>query len=90
MTWKQLICIALKNLGGEATLGEIYEYVERHADFPLSKSWKATTRSVLERSSSDSAAFDGKNDLFYSVYGIGNGVWGLRQFETTEDNMDMT
>lgn len=76
MTWKQLICNALKSLGGEAQLSEIYEYVEMHADFPLSDTWKSTMRGILERSSSDSAAFDGKNDLYYSAQGLGFGVWG--------------
>jgi len=90
MTWKEQIKEALEHLGGEAHLSEIYDYIEQHTNRGLSTTWQATVRGILERSSSDSAAFDGNEDLFYSAMGLGTGFWGLRGFTPTEDTMDMT
>lgn len=70
---------ALRNLGGKAKLKEIYAEVERISD--REKVYKPSIRAALETNSSDSEAFNGKNDLFYSVGGIGSGVWGLRKRE---------
>ena len=47
----------------------------------MGKNWKAVIRATLEINSSDSDAFNGE-DLFYSVEGLGNGHWGLRNFES--------
>jgi putative restriction endonuclease len=32
----------------------------------------------------------GKKDIFYSVAGIGKGHWGVRNFEPSEENVDIT
>jgi predicted restriction endonuclease len=39
----------------------------------------AIVRRELEYNSSDSESYQGRYDLFYSVNGIGEGVWGLRE-----------
>jgi hypothetical protein len=39
----------------------------------------AIVRRELEYNSSDSESYQGRHDLFYSVKGIGEGVWGLRE-----------
>lgn len=78
MTWLEEVVNALKALGGIATYPEIYGYIKTHTDRQLPPSWKAIVRATIERNSSGSEAFEGKNDLFYSVEGIGKGVWGLR------------
>lgn len=90
MAWKDEIQIALSNLGGEAPLQEIYDYIEHHAQGDLSPNWTATIRGTLERFSSDSKAYGGRDDSFYSVHGLGSGVWGLRDFVPTKENMDLT
>lgn len=90
MTWKEIICDALSHLGGEARLQEIYDYIETNKKKNLSKTWQATVRGVLERASSDSESFEGKDDLFYSAQGLGLGIWGLREFEPNDKNMDLT
>ena len=36
----------------------------------------------MHNCSSDSLSFRSNHDLFYSVKGIGSGVWGLREMET--------
>ncbi len=76
--WKDDLVKALRALGGEGSLGEIYMEVTRIRD-PLQGQWQATVRGTLERHSSDSDKFKGgTEDLFYSARGIGSGVWGLR------------
>lgn len=90
MAWKDEIQIALSHLGGEAPLQEIYDYIENHSQVDLSPNWTATVRGTLERFSSDSKAYGGRNDLFYSVHGLGAGVWGLRDFVPTKETMDFT
>src|SRR5690606_26268428 len=45
----------------------------------------------LEYNSSDSTNWNKKRDLFFSVHGIGRGVWGLRQLldqPTASDNSE--
>lgn len=44
----------------------------------------------VERNSSDSEKWNGKYDVFYCIHGKSNGKWGLRDFEVTEANMDVT
>lgn len=78
-TVREEVAEALRNLGGKAKLKEIYDEVERISD--REKVYKPSIRAALETNSSDSEAFNGKNDLFYSVGGIGSGVWGLRKRE---------
>ncbi len=80
MTYKDGVVEALKRLNGHAYLKDIYIVFEEIFDKPLVLSWKAVVRATLERSSSDSNVYDGVDDLFYSVEGIGNGHWGLKGF----------
>lgn len=81
ITWREDVRKALEQLGGKAHLDDIYRYVRelrksRAATLP--KSLTAIVRRELEYNSSDSESYQGRYDLFYSVQGIGNGVWGLR------------
>lgn len=77
-TWREDVVEALTVLGGIGTYQEIYaEVAARRDDLP--ESWQATIRSTIEQASSDSAVYlTHRDDLFYSVDGIGHGVWGLR------------
>lgn len=81
MTYKERVIESLKELGGHAYLNDIYEVFEKISKIELPKSYKAIVRATLEHNSSDSTVFDGKDDLFYSVDGIGNGHWGLRSID---------
>lgn len=81
--------IALKSLGGQAEPAEIAEEIRRL--FPESQSKTNLTQSVrarLQECSSDSISYKGKRDLFYSVYGIGNRVWGLREHDALNPNCE--
>lgn len=73
-TWVEDIVQALKNLGGEASLAEIYKEVKRIRQDPLPISFEASIRERIEAHSSDSANFKGKN--FFRK--VGKGVWALR------------
>lgn len=77
-TWIEDISSALKNLGGIAPLSDIYREVKNIRHTPHPSSIEATIRGAIERNSSDSKAHSGKNDLFFSVSGLGAGIWGLR------------
>ncbi len=67
---------ALKNLGGQATLSDIYSEVERIRTAPMPKSWQASIRQAIESHSSDSHVFLGKDDFRK----LGKGTWALRAY----------
>ena len=73
-----IIVQAMKNLGGKASYSELYAEYENISSITLTSGKKAGIRKAIEDHSSDSGNFKGKEDIFYSVYGIGGGVWGLR------------
>lgn len=74
---------ALNNLGGRATLSEIYAEVERIRITPLSQSWQATIRQAIEFHSSDSHVYKGK-DLFCK---IAKGTWALREYPVSPSHL---
>ncbi|PKR47971.1 HNH endonuclease [Thalassospira povalilytica] len=81
MRWWECVELALINLNGLAPLKEIYAEVfsirsKRQLSIPVSL--EATVRKELEYNSSDSTNWRQSRDIFFSVHGIGNGVWGLR------------
>ena len=79
MTQLEYIVQAIKNLGGKATYSQLYEEYEKISGIILTPGKKAGIRKNIEDHSSDSMNYKGKEDLFYSVDGIGNGTWGLRK-----------
>ncbi|HEY8098278.1 MAG TPA: HNH endonuclease [Methylobacter sp.] len=79
-TWVDDITLALEQLGGIAPLSEIYAKVREIRSQPHPNDLGASIRGSIERNSSDSEVFAGK-DIFFSVNGIGGGVWGLRSYE---------
>ncbi|WP_145320244.1 HNH endonuclease [Paenibacillus xylanexedens] len=82
-TWLEDIIQAFHNLNGLAPYPVLYEEVQKIRDTPMPKSWKAIIRRTIETNSSDSKVFSGnqKDDLFYSVEGLGSGTWGLRKLK---------
>ncbi|TDI60722.1 MAG: HNH endonuclease [Alphaproteobacteria bacterium] len=79
--WRVSVVEALKSLGGQAPLSEIYQAIKEIREPPLPPSWEAIVRRELEYNSSDSESFQNRHNLFYSVDGLGHGVWGLREIE---------
>jgi len=77
MRWVDDIVTALKRLGGQASLGEIYRTtkgIRQAAGRSLTPKWQATVRRTLEDHSSDSANYRAEN-LFRIV---DRGIWALR------------
>ena len=77
-TWTEDVVTGLENLDGIAPLADIYSELRKIRPDPQPESFDAIIRRTLESNSSDSDAFQERSDLFYSVDGIGGGVWGLR------------
>ncbi len=75
--WDDDIVLALENLGGSANYDDLYAEIEKlRTDLP--PTWKSVVRRRVQDLSSDSAGFKHGQDLFFSVEGLGAGVWGLR------------
>ncbi|PAE07329.1 restriction endonuclease [Terribacillus saccharophilus] len=89
-SWKYEIIESLRSLGGEATLEEIYEEVKARGNKETTKSYQNTIRGIIYSKSSDSQHFQGNEDLFYTVDGKGKGRWGLKDYQPTKENVDLT
>ena len=74
------IIFVLKNHNGIASYKMIYEGIENLLKTKLTNGQKAGVRKTIEIYSSDSKLYAGEKDIFFSVDGIGNGTWGLREF----------
>ncbi|MDR2204994.1 MAG: HNH endonuclease [Flavobacteriaceae bacterium] len=91
MGWRDDIIEAFRSIGGEGHYDDIYEAIaEIRGGDNLPKTWKAIVRAEIEKCSSDSELFDKKNDLFYTVEGIGKGIWGLRNYDPDIEPIDLT
>ncbi|PEM90665.1 restriction endonuclease [Bacillus toyonensis] len=94
--WLVEIVEAVKNLGGQATLTDIYSKIEDSGKIDLTSytDWKAQIRKHIYLNSSDTDIFKGKpgdnSDIFYSIDGKGKGYWGLRNFEPNGYNVEIT
>ncbi|MBJ8007706.1 HNH endonuclease [Bacillus cereus] len=88
-TWLEDIITAFNNLDGVSHYDELYEEVKRIRTEPLPDSWKSIIRNTIETHSSHSKIFKTK-DLFYSVDGLGEGTWALRNEETLIKAIDIS
>jgi hypothetical protein len=75
-TWLEDITIALANIGGIAHYDDLYAEIKRVRGGVVPDSWKQIVQRKIQDHCSDSDGYRGRN-LFYSVSGIGAGVWGL-------------
>lgn len=75
-SWLEDIETALDNLAGIAHYEELYPEVARVRGGPLPNSWKQIIQRTIQHHSRESNGYRGP-DVFYSVKGIGAGVWGL-------------
>lgn len=72
---------ALRSLGGQARPAEIAQEIRRLFPGEHPSSLLQSVRGRIQECSSDSKFWKRKRDLFYSVHGIGGGVWGLREID---------
>lgn len=78
--------IALKELNGSGSLKEIYDIIEKRdklSSIHTNANWKDNVRATLQRRSNSTSY--GKKDMFYSVYGLGEGYWGLTGYEVSDE-----
>lgn len=78
--WADDIVKALSKLDGIAHRSDILEELKGIRPKPLPTYFEQTFQRTIQNYSSDSDGFKDKEDLFYSVDGIGSGVWGLRDY----------
>lgn len=75
------VAAALRSLGGQARPIEIANEIRRLFPGPHTENLLQSVRGRIQECSSDSQHWKKKRDLFYSVHGIGGGVWGLRDLD---------
>ena len=84
-TYLDEIIASLKELGGTASLKQIYSKIEerdRLSSIKTNKNWKNAVSMYLQQHCKESKSFvEGNDNLFYSVDGIGKGIWGLIRYE---------
>ena len=84
-TYLNEIIEALKILGGTASLKQIYDKIEERDKLSSIKTninWRNAVSMYLQQHCKESKSFvEGNDNLFYSVEGIGKGVWGLIGYE---------
>lgn len=98
--WLPEIIEAMEALGGDASYKDLNKKIKERANIPgltTRKDWEAQIRGTIEKFSSDSKVFKkakkvagGKEDIFFSVDGIGKGHWGLRNSTISQENVNLT
>lgn len=81
MLWRETVEAALQNLGGVAPLRDLYieaRKVRIAENDSTPDNLASIVRRELEYNSSDSTQWQEMRDIFFSVHGVGGGVWGLR------------
>lgn len=79
--WGDDILEAMENIGGPANYEKIYGQVKKvrlgnHRSWP--KNAEAIIRREIQQASSDSSSWKGQKDDYFSVAGLGQGIWSIR------------
>ena len=82
MTLLNDIILAMYELGGIANYESLYEKISQNKGILRQNLVEPSIRARIEEYSSDSSAYLGRNDIFYSVQGLGHGLWGLRSIKS--------
>jgi hypothetical protein len=83
--WVEEIIVSLIELGGQASLSDIYMNIYEHKKIEFNNyiDWKSQIRKNIYLHSSDCDIFKGttgdESDLFYSINGKGKGNWAIRK-----------
>lgn len=84
ITYLSEIVKALETLGGCGSLKEINDCIEIRnilSAIKTNKNWKDNVRATIQRHCSETGSYRGSKDIFYSVYGLGEGYWGLKSMQ---------
>lgn len=88
------VIIALKQLGGSGSLKEIKQIIETRDQLPsihTNQKWGDQVSNELQCHCKEAKSYKGKENYYYSVYGIGEGFWGLVDFidkESGKNNIE--
>lgn len=84
VTYLSEITEALKSLGGKGHLNDICRVIKERGKLQsiiTDPDWDRQVSHELQAHSTDTQSYvEGNDDLFYSVDGIGSGIWGLRNY----------
>lgn len=80
-TWSKEVYFAIKALGGNGSLKDIYKQVESQTQRRLFGSWRTSVRRAIYSNSSDVELYNGKHDIYEQV---SDGVWKIRTNINTE------
>ena len=82
----------MKELGGIASLNEITNQIENRDILTYIKTNQAWNRNVsaeIQKHCSETKSYiEGNDDLFYSVEGLGKGIWGLVDYNPEENESE--
>lgn len=89
VTYLSEITEALKRLGGKGHLNDICRVMQERGKLQsifTNPAWtNAVSREIQSHSTDAQSYVEGNDDLFYSVEGIGSGVWGLRDYRPDQE-----
>lgn len=86
-----VIIDALKALNGMGSLKEINNIIEQQGrlrSIYTNINWKDNVRAVIQRHCNITRSYDGAENIFYSVYGLGEGYWGLISMKEQNEGKD--
>lgn len=89
VTYLSEIISALKYYDGMASLKEINRYIEINDKLPsihTNLNWMKNVSAVIQRHCSQTKSYTSGKDLFYSAYGLGEGIWGLKDMQFKPEN----
>ena len=92
ITYLSEIVLALEHLGGSASLKEINDFIENRGVLPsiiTNINWKRSVSAAIQRHCSEAKSYLGASNIFYSVFGLGEGFWGLLSMRPREE-VDIT
>ena len=89
VTYLSEITEALKSLGGRGHLNDICRVMKERGKLQsilTNPAWTNAVSGEIQSHSTDAQSYvEGNDDLFYSVEGIGSGVWGLRNYQPDQE-----
>ena len=86
-TYLSSIISALNKLNGMGSLNEIYDVIEKEGRLSYifsNPNWKDNVRATIQRHCIQTKSYRGSEDLFRSVYGLGEGYWKFKNFDSSE------
>lgn len=91
ITYLSEIVDSLVELNGKGSLQEICDQIKKRnllLNIETNKNWERNVSAEIQKHCKETKSFvEGNEDLFYSVEGIGKGIWGLKKYEHKKENL---